>query len=349
MFRLRWRDAEKDPPRGNHAARDKRVRVPQRARLMSAAPATLIALLHGPDQPGLVARVAGWIFERGGNILHADQHRDTQAGVFFQRVEWEPAFALTTASSASAARPSASREAHSLPVAVPARPLDLLAAEREFASFARETLGMTVRILSSVDRPRVALFVSKADHCFHDLVLRWKAGDFACDIVAVISNHSDLEEAARRYALPFVHIAMSSDAKDAAETKQLALLQKLRVELVVLARYMQILSGTFLEELEAPVINIHHSFLPAFAGGRPYHQAHARGVKLIGATAHYATRHLDEGPIIHQDVARVTHRHDVDDLVRKGRDLERVVLAQAVRWHLEGRVLVYGNKTVVFD
>lgn len=316
---------------------------------MSAEPATLIALLHGPDQPGLVARVAGWIFERGGNILHADQHRDTQAGVFFQRVEWEPAFASPRATLGSVVTPGPSNDARTSSQPIPVRPIDLVAAEKEFARFARETLGMTVRILSSVDRPRVAVFVSKADHCFHDLVLRWKAGDFACDIVAVVSNHPDLEEAARSYGLPFVSIPIPSDAKGAAEAKQLALLKELGAELVVLARYMQILSGGFLEALDVPVINIHHSFLPAFAGGRPYHQAHARGVKLIGATAHYATRHLDEGPIIHQDVARVTHRHDVDDLVRKGRDLERLVLAQAVRWHLEGRVLVYGNKTVVFD
>lgn len=300
---------------------------------MSATPATLIALLHGPDQPGLVARVAGWIFERGGNILHADQHRDTQAGVFFQRVEWEPAFAS----------PSAPAPTRAL------RPTDLGAAEKEFTEFARASLGMNVRILSSADRPRVALFVSKADHCFHDLILRWKAGDFACDLAAIVSNHTDLSAAAHNYGLPFVCVPVTSATKEAAEAKQLALLREMRVDLIVLARYMQVLSGDFLQELGKPVINIHHSFLPAFAGGRPYHQAHARGVKLIGATAHYATRDLDEGPIIHQDVTRVTHRHDVEDLIRKGRDLERVVLAQAVRWHLEGRVLVYGNKTVVFD
>lgn len=295
-----------------------------------SARSTLIALLHGPDQPGLVARVAGWIFERGGNILHADQHRDREAGVFFQRVEWEPAFAPA-------------------PESAMARPVDLVAAEAEFSEFARTALGMNVRMLSSADRPRVAVFVSKADHCFHDLVLRWKAGDFVGDLVTIVSNHADLEPASRNYGLPFVHIPVSSATKEKAEGRQIALLKELRIELVVLARYMQVLSGTFLEACGAPVINIHHSFLPAFAGGRPYHQAHARGVKLIGATAHYATRDLDEGPIIHQDVARVNHRHGVDDMVRKGRDLERLVLAQAVRWHLEGRVLVYGNKTVVFD
>ena len=297
-----------------------------------SAHATLIALLHGPDQPGLVARVAGWIFEWGGNILHADQHRDREAGIFFQRVEWEPAFAGPTMGEAA-----------------PRRPVDLLAAEKEFTEFARSSLGMQVRMLSSADRPKVAIFVSKADHCFHDLALRWKAGDFACDIVAVVGNHPDLAKAAEGYGLSFVHFPVTAETKGAVEAKQLALMRERGVELIVLARYMQVLSADFLEKFGAPVINIHHSFLPAFAGGRPYHQAHARGVKLIGATAHYATRDLDEGPIIHQDVARVTHRHGVEDLVRRGRDLEKSVLAQAVRWHLDGRVLVYGNKTVVFD
>jgi formyltetrahydrofolate deformylase len=284
------------------------------------APVTLIALLHGPDQTGLVARVSGWIFRRRGNILHADQHRDPEAGVFFQRVEWElPA----------GAQPAAE--------------------EAAFLAFARDELKMQARIADSVARPRVALFVSKADHCFHDLVLRWRAGEFPCEIVAVVSNHRDLAAVAAGYGLKFHHLPVAAANKAAGEKRQLALLRKLGVELVVLARYMQILSAGFLDGFGRPVINIHHSFLPAFAGGRPYHQAHSRGVKLIGATAHYATAVLDDGPIIAQDVARVTHRHGVDDLIRKGRDLEKVVLAQAVRWHLENRVLVYGNKTVVFD
>src|SRR5689334_15298859 len=234
---------------------------------------TLIALLHGPDQPGLVARVSGWIFARGGNILHADQHRDREAGIFFQRIEWVPLGAAGVAE----------REA------------------QDFTVFA-DSLGMKARLLSSADRPRVALFVSKSDHCFHDLVLRWKAGEFRCDIVAIVSNHADLEPAARGYGIPFHRIALTAETKAAAEAQQLALLRELRVELVVLARYMQVLSADFLEKFRAPVLNIHHSFLPAFAGGKPYHQAHARGVKLIGATAHFATRDLDEGPIVHQDV-----------------------------------------------
>jgi formyltetrahydrofolate deformylase len=285
-------------------------------------PATLTALLSGPDQPGLVARVAGWIFERGGNILHADQHRDMEAGVFFQRIEWEPKL--------SAPLSGAESEAF-----------------RQFAA----SLGMTARVTSSTYRPKVAIFVSKADHCFHDLALRWRAGEFEADFVAVISNHTDIAAAAAGYGLAFFHIPVGSGnaSKAAAEAKQLELLRSLDVELVILARYMQVLSAGFLSSFNRPVINIHHSFLPAFAGGRPYYQAHERGVKLIGATAHYATAELDDGPIIQQDVVRVTHRHSVADMVRKGRDLEKTVLAQAVRWHLQSRVLVYGRKTVVFD
>ena len=277
-----------------------------------------VALLHGPDQPGLVARVAGWIFARGGNILHADQHRDMESGVFFQRVEWVP----------DGVDPAG--EAHA------------------FSAFAAE-LGMHVTFAPSGRRARVALFVSKFDHCFHDLVLRWKTGDFACDIVAVISNHQDLEASARGYGLPYHHLPITVATKADVETRQMQLLAELGVDLVVLARYMQVLSADFLTRWAKPVINIHHSFLPAFAGGKPYHQAYERGVKLIGATAHYATAVLDDGPIIQQDVSRVTHRHDVADLVRIGRDLERTVLAQAVRVHLESRVLVYGKRTVVFD
>jgi formyltetrahydrofolate deformylase len=285
-----------------------------------AEPVTLVALLHGPDQRGLVARASGWIFDRRGNILHADQHRDEDGGIFFQRIEWQPA-----------------------PGTKP------VAEEKAFLAYARDDLKMQARVTDSAHRPRVALFVSKADHCFHDVVLRWRAGEFPCEIVAVVSNHTELAAAARGYGLKFHHIPVQPEKKAAAEAQQLALLKKLKVELVVLARYMQVLSGDFLRQFGRPVINIHHSFLPAFAGGRPYHQAHERGVKLIGATAHYATAVLDDGPIIQQDVARVTHRHGVDDMVRKGRDLEKLVLAQALRWHLENRVLVYGNKTVVFD
>jgi formyltetrahydrofolate deformylase len=281
-------------------------------------PATLVALLHGPDQPGLVAKTSGWIYARQGNILHADQHRDMEAGEFFQRIEWVPAGDNADAAVA------------------------------EFSAFAAE-LGMAARVARSDHRPKGVLFVSKEDHCFHDLALRWKAGEFAGEFAAVISNHTDLADAARHYGLPFHHVPVTAATKAEAEARQLEILRTVGAEFVVLARYMQVLTADFLQRFGRPVINIHHSFLPAFAGGKPYHQAHERGVKLIGATAHYATAVLDDGPIIQQDVARVTHRHGVEDLVRKGRDLEKFVLAQALRWHLENRILIYGNKTVVFD
>jgi formyltetrahydrofolate deformylase len=266
----------------------------------------------------LVAKTSGWIFARQGNILHADQHRDMEAGDFFQRIEWVPA-------GAGAATEAA-----------------------EFRVFAA-SLGMSAKVALSNHRPKGVIFVSKEDHCFHDLALRGQAGEFAGDFAGVVSNHTDLAEAARHYGLAFHHIPVTAATKAEAERRQLELLRAVGAEFVVLARYMQVLTADFLQQCRLPVINIHHSFLPAFAGGKPYHQAHERGVKLIGATAHYATAVLDDGPIIQQDVVRVTHRHGVDDLVRKGRDLEKMVLAQALRWHLENRILVYGNKTVVFD
>lgn len=278
---------------------------------------SLVALLHGPDQVGLVARVAGWIFERGGNILHADQHRDEAASIFFQRVEWIPAG-------------EAEAEAVS------------------FRAFGGE-LGMRVRVVSRAHRPRVAIFVSRFDHCFHDLLLRWKAGEYPCEVAAVVSNHADLAAEAARYGVPYNHVPVTAARKAEAEARQLAILEKEGVELGILARYMQVLSGNFLAEAPCPFINIHHSFLPAFTGAKPYHQAHVRGVKLIGATAHYATAELDAGPIIHQAVAPVSHRDSIPNLVRKGRDLEKQALSTAVRWHLDQRVLAFNNKTVVFD
>jgi len=281
-------------------------------------PPTIIALLHGPDQPGLVSRVSSWIFLRGSNIIHADQHKDLVANIFFQRVEWAPSGQIEAEAAA-------------------------------FKQFASTELGMQVQVALSTDRPKVALFVSETDHCFHDTILRFRAGEMAGELACVLSNHATLRAAAAGYGLDFYHIPVSKATKAESEVEQLRIVREHGCSLVVLARYMQVLSADFLRKFGRPVINIHHSFLPAFAGGKPYHQAHHRGVKLIGATAHYATSDLDEGPIIQQDVARVTHRHEVEDLVRKGRDLEKTVLAQAVRWHLEHRVLVYGNKTVVFD
>ncbi len=279
----------------------------------------LIALLSGPDQKGLVAKVASWICEREGNIIHADQHRDQEEGVFFQRVEW-----------AFEGNRSAKVEA---------------AAFRDFG----DSIGMRTNVAIPGTKPKVALFVSKANHCFHDLVLRWKAGDFPCDISLVISNHETLKSSAEWYGIPFEYVPVTKESKSEAEAKQLSLMRNYDIDLVIMARYMQVLSAIFLDTWSKPVINIHHSFLPAFAGAKPYHQAHKKGVKLIGATAHYATAELDQGPIIHQAVAQITHRNSVQNLIRKGRDLEKMTLAQAVSWHLENRILVYENKTVVFD
>lgn len=279
-------------------------------------PVRLTALLHGPDQPGLVARTAGWIFDRGGNILHADQHRDDSAGVFFQRIEWIPA--------------------------------DVASDSGEFPEFA-DSIGMKAMLASSLEQPSVAIFVSKIEHCFLDLLARWKMGEFAGKLACVVSNHATLVNEANYHDVPFYHIPVRRESKAEDESRQISILREHNIQLIVMARYMQVLSEDFLRNCGAPVINIHHSFLPAFAGAKPYHQAHQRGVKLIGATAHYATAILDDGPIIQQDVSAVNHRHSVRDLVRKGRDLEKSVLAQAVRWHLEHRVLVYDNKTVVFD
>lgn len=280
---------------------------------------SIIALLHGPDQPGLVSRVSSWIYLRGSNIIHADQHQDHEANIFFQRLEWTPS-------------PGKAVEEATL-----------------FEQFARDDLDMKIQVARSTDRPKVALFVSRFDHCFHDCILRFRAGELNGELACIVSNHETLRADADRYGIPFYHIPVSKSAKQEAEEKQLELMRKKNIRLVVLARYMQVLSADFLDKINCPVINIHHSFLPAFAGGRPYHQAHARGVKLIGATAHYATPDLDEGPIICQDVTRINHRNSVSDLVRKGKDLEKTVFAQAIRLHLDNRILVYHNKTVVFD
>ena len=281
---------------------------------------SIIALLYGPDQPGIVAKVAGWIHENGGNVLHADQHLDRQENIFFQRVEWSP---------------------------LPSH--DLRSESDAFSSFAHKELDMKVRIALSEDRPKIALMVSKADHCFHDLILRVRSGEWNAKVVGVLSNHEDLRAASEGYGLDYLHMPVTKETKHEVEKKQIDWLRDKGVELVILARYMQVLSSDFLNHVGCPVMNIHHSFLPSFVGAKPYHQAYQRGVKLIGATAHYVTEDLDEGPIIEQDVARISHRHGPLELIEKGRDLEKLVLSRAVRRHLQNCVLDYGNKTVVFD
>ncbi len=278
----------------------------------------IVALLHGHDRAGIVARVSGWIYARGGNILHADQHRDRQEGIFFQRVEW-------------------------IPVG------DVAEEMRLFEEFAHSDLEMEVSMYRSSQKPKIVLMVSKFEHCFSDMILRCRSGEINCEIACVISNHEDLRQLSEMFGLKYYCIPVDKDSKPEAEKRQLEIITQSGAELVVMARYMQILSADFLDNCPAPVINIHHSFLPAFAGAKPYHKAYERGVKLIGATAHYATKDLDEGPIIAQMVTTVSHRNNVEDLMRKGRELEREALATAVRLHVEGRILTYKNKTVIFD
>jgi formyltetrahydrofolate deformylase len=280
---------------------------------------TAVLLITCPDRPGLVAAVANFVAEHGGNVTHADQHVDPELGIFFQRVEFDPtAFTIPRAEIAT-----------------------------RFGAVA-DTFGMSFDVRYSDEVPRVALLVSKEPHCLVDVLTRWRSGELRASIELVASNHPDHADTAAFYGVPYHHLPVSASSKPEQEAALLALLEGAAIDLVVLARYMQVLSDGFVARFPSRIVNIHHSFLPAFSGGRPYHQAYARGVKLIGATAHYATADLDEGPIIEQDVARISHRDTVEDLVRKGRDLERVVLARAIRSHLEHRVLVYGNKTVVF-
>ena len=288
-----------------------------------------VLLIDCPDQKGLVARVSSLLYRHGANILHADQHQDHELGLFFMRVEWGLGPADGSLSSA-------------------AEKFDLAAFEAEFATLARE-LGMRWQLTSGERRPRMALFCSQYLHCMADLLYRWRAGELECEIPVILSNHREVETLAAFYGVPFEHVPMIAEKRAEAEARQLELLSRHEIELVVLARYMQILSPGFIARYPAAIINVHHSFLPAFTGAKPYHAAHQRGVKLIGATSHYVTEALDDGPIIEQDVARVSHRDQVEDLVARGRDLERLVLSRAVRWHLDRRILCYGNKTVVFD
>lgn len=281
---------------------------------------TAILLISCPDQKGLVAAIADFLFQHNANILHADQHQDAELGLFLMRVEWDlSGFDINLIEFDSAFQPIAER------------------------------FQMHWRLAHSGHRPRMAIFVSRYDHCLADLLYRYQAGELNCDIPIIISNHHDTQWLAEAYRIPFQHIAIHKDAKSEAESTQLAILRHHRVDFLVLARYMQVLSPNFIRHYPSRIINIHHSFLPAFHGAKPYHRAFERGVKLIGATSHYVTEVLDDGPIIEQDVARISHRDDLDDLIRRGADLEKIVLSRAVRWHIENRVLLYANKTVVFD
>ncbi|MGD0520730.1 MAG: formyltetrahydrofolate deformylase [Terracidiphilus sp.] len=323
-----------------------------------------VLLIDCPDRKGLVARVATLLYERGANILHADQHQDHELGLFFMRVEWaldgpaDSSLSIADGSPSDSERKLCGTESHpsrkdkdAARVGHPANdeaPFDLEGFRAAFAPLARE-LGMRWQLSSSGRRPKVALFCSQYLHCMADLLHRWRTGELLCEIPIIVSNHRDVERLAEFYGIPFEYVEATADRRAEAEARQLELLSSYGVELVVLARYMQVLSPGFVARYPAAIINVHHSFLPAFTGAKPYHAAHARGVKLIGATSHYVTDLLDDGPIIEQDVARISHRDQVEDLVARGRDLERIVLSRAVRWHLDRRILCYGNKTVVFD
>jgi formyltetrahydrofolate deformylase len=274
-------------------------------------------LLACPDRPGLIAAVSGFLAEAGLNIVDADQH-SSHEGRFFMRMAFEP----------------------------PAQ-ADRAALQRLFREEIAEPFEMEHRFAESSDLKRIAVLVSREDHCLSDLLWRWRSGELGADIACVISNHPDHAEQVSSLGLPFHHVPVDTDDRPAAEARALELLGE-GVDLLVLARYMQILSGEFLRRLEAPAINIHHSFLPAFVGADPYARAHERGVKLIGATAHYVTEELDAGPIIDQDVTRVSHRDETEDLMRIGRDIERLVLARAVTAHVDDRVLLDGARTIVF-
>jgi formyltetrahydrofolate deformylase len=280
---------------------------------------TAVLLLSCPDQRGLVAGVADFVLRHGGNVVHAEQHVDREEGIFFQRVEFEYSDGVLTRD-------------------------EIAPAFDEVAN----RFDMSVSLRFTDERPRVALLASKQAHCLADLLGRWRGQELNAEIAAVISNHDDHAALAEFSGVPFHYLPVTAETKVEQEQQMLEVLNKADVELVVLARYMQILSPAVLGAYPRRIINIHHSFLPAFVGAKPYHQAQQRGVKLIGATAHYATADLDEGPIIAQDVAAVSHRDSVEEMVRKGRDLETVVLARAVRAHLEHRTLVFGNKTIVF-
>ncbi len=279
---------------------------------------TATLLISCPDQKGLVAKIANFIYSNGGNIIHADQHTDFSAGIFLTRIEWQI-------------------EGFNLPrdVIGPA-----------FAAIAKP-LAAQWSLHFSDQVPRLAIWVTKQDHCLLDLLWRQQAKELPAQIPLIMSNHETLRAIAEQFKIDFHHIPITKTNKTVQEAKQLELLEQYNIDLVILAKYMQVLSPDFLDKFSR-VINIHHSFLPAFAGAKPYHRAYDRGVKIIGATAHYVTKDLDEGPIIEQDVVRVSHRDGVLDLIRKGKDLERIVLSRAVRLHLQNRVLVYGNRTVVF-
>ena len=302
-------------PRFNPAQRDRENGCS--CALVVSSPSVILQLIC-PDRPGLVSELAGWVAANGGNIRHADHHTDAGAGLFLSRLEWD-------------------QEGFGLPRQAIAPAVHALA----------ERLGGEAQLHFSDELPRVAIFASKQSHCLLDLLWRARSGELPMQVPLVVANHPDLEPLCRDFGVAFACVPVTAATKPEAEARVLALLEEHRIELAVLAKYMQVLSGDFLQRFPT-VINIHHSFLPAFKGAQPYHRAWERGVKLIGATAHYVTEDLDDGPIIDQTTVHVSHRDEVEDLIRKGRDTERLALARAVRLHLRRQVMVYRGRTAVF-
>ncbi len=280
--------------------------------------AVLLLVCH--DGPGIVAAISNFVFQNGGNILDSDQHSDLETNTFFMRVEWEVKdFKLTQAQ-----------------------------AQEELEKIT-QSFRINFELKYNNCLPRMTIFVSKYSHCLYDLLERYQQAELEVEIPLIISNHEDLRPVAEHFKVPYYCIPITAKNKKEAEDQELALLQQEQIDFVVLARYMQVLSPEFIKKYPSRIINIHHSFLPAFVGAKPYHQAYARGVKIIGATSHYVTEEVDQGPIIAQQVAAISHRDRVEDLVRKGRNLERSALAYAVRMHVQNRVLAYNNKTIVFE
>ncbi|HKM93260.1 MAG TPA: formyltetrahydrofolate deformylase [Prolixibacteraceae bacterium] len=282
---------------------------------------TAILLLHCPDKQGLLALVTEFINKNNGNILYLDQHVDRQEKLFYMRVEWQ-------------------LDNFSIPKEKIADYFDTLLAHK---------FEMTYEIHFSEEKPRMAIFVSKMSHCLFDLLARYSAGEWNVDIPIIISNHPDMQPVAEGFGIDFHYFPINMDNKTELEPKEVALLEELNIDFIVLARYMQIISDDFIKHYPNRIINIHHSFLPAFVGAKPYHAAHERGVKIIGATSHYVTPELDAGPIIKQDIARISHKDTIKDLIAKGRDLEKIVLSKAVAKHIDRKILVYNNRTVVFS
>ena len=288
--------------------------------MKSKTPETAILLLSCPDQKGIVAEISSFIYQYSGNIVHSDQHTDYESNTFFMRIEWE----LTG-------------------FQIPREKIG------EAFSFIANKFKMNWELKFSTHIPKTVIMVSKMDHCLYDILLKAASGDLKVSIAMIVSNHTDLKPIAEYFKIPFYYFETNPANKSEVEEKELALFQENGIELIILARYMQILSQKIISSYQNRIINIHHSFLPAFIGAKPYHQAYTRGVKLIGATSHYVTEDLDNGPIIEQDVTRISHRDIVEDLIRKGKELEKLVLSRAIKIHLENKTLIFGNKTIVFD